>query len=156
MTTTSVTCEIRLAEAIKYPACSGGDREVILHLRQRLGVNFYPRKERQRMKESLWRRRRPKEKKLETTACASVPFVHCCFIGVEGRVLVLSVSSDKGLLAFKHNFLLLVCWACFASGRLGRKKGIVVVWAHRRTHERGHLQRLIWWWEVTVVHHARL
>lgn len=87
------------------------------------------------MKESLSRRRRPKEKNLETTACASVPFVRCCFVDVEGRVLVLSVSSDKGLLALKHNCLLLVHSTRFASGGLARKKGIVVVWVHRRRHE---------------------
>lgn len=40
MTTTSVTYEIRLAEAIQYVAYTGGDTEVILHLRQSLGVIF--------------------------------------------------------------------------------------------------------------------
>lgn len=40
MTTTSVTCEIRPAVAIQYLAYTGGDTEVILHLRQLLGVIF--------------------------------------------------------------------------------------------------------------------
>lgn len=40
MTTTSVTCEIRLAEAIQYLAYTGGKTEVILHRRQLLGVIF--------------------------------------------------------------------------------------------------------------------
>lgn len=40
MTTTSVTREIRLTEAIQYLAYMGGDTEVILHLSQLRGVIF--------------------------------------------------------------------------------------------------------------------
>lgn len=97
MTTTSVTREIRLAAAIQYLACTRGDAEVILHLRQILCVIFIlAERERQRTKE-----RKPcdgkgggKKRNLETRECASVLFVRSCFISVEGRVLVLSVSRE--------------------------------------------------------------
>lgn len=100
-------------------------REEILHLRQLLGVNFIlaeRERERQRMKESLWRQRRQKEKNLETRECASLLFVRCCFINVEGRVLVLSVSRDECSADFKHSFCLFVCWACVASAGLARTR----------------------------------
>lgn len=49
----------------------------------------------------------------ETRECASsIFFVRSCFIGVEGRVLVLSVSREKCLSAFKQDFCLLVLGSC--------------------------------------------
>lgn len=68
---------------------------MILHLRQLLGVIFIL-VERDAAKgiKALSRQRRWKEKSLETRECASLVFVHSCFISVEGCVLILSVSSQ--------------------------------------------------------------
>lgn len=56
-----------------------------------------------------------------------------CFTGVEGRVLVLSVSRDKGLSVFELNFCLLVCRACVASGGLATKRDCGGVGASKDT-----------------------
>lgn len=99
MTTTSVTCEIRLAEAIQYLAYTGGDAEVILHRRRLLGVIFRETVNERELETSETK----KEKNLETRECASLlllllfVFVRSRFMDVEGSVLVLSVSGDKRL-----------------------------------------------------------
>ncbi len=111
--------------------------EVILHLRQLVGVIFIL-AEREKERDGEWKkardgRRRRKEKNLETRECASLLFVRSCFINVEGHVLVLSVSREKWLSVFKHNFCLLVC--CVASAGLARTQGRGrYVWEHRGTH----------------------
>lgn len=152
MTTTSVTCEIRRPRAIQYLGCRGGDSEVILHLRTLLGVSFIPT---QRGRE--WKTAcdgKGGRKNLETAECASVPFVRFCSTNIEGHVLALSISADGGLCVCE----LTVCRACVAFGVLERDTG--PCWdGSIKGHTGdtlGHLQRLIWWWEVTVVHHARL
>lgn len=93
MTTTSVTCEIRLAEAIQYLAYTGGDTEVILHLRQLLGVIFIL-AARQRIKE---RRRRKEKEHGNKRACASVVFL-CVLVSINvERVCACSVSQQRSV-----------------------------------------------------------
>lgn len=126
MTTTSVTCEIRLAEAIQYLAYTGGDTEVILHLRLSLGVIFIL-AERQRMKESALRRRRRKGKNLETRECVLLFFL-CVLVSidVEGRVLVLSVSREV-FICFLTSVCFCVlgsCFICRTICRTSEDKGI--------------------------------
>lgn len=76
MTTTSVTCEIRLAEAIQYLAYKGGNAEVILHRRRLLGVIF---RETVNERELETSKETKKKRNLETRECASLLFF-CAFL----------------------------------------------------------------------------
>lgn len=105
MTTTSVTCEIRLAAAIQYLACARGaftpETAAVLFSTSR------------RKKERLvTAEEAEKEKSRETRECASDLFVRSCFISVEGRVLVLSLSEEEAC----SELVLLCAGACVAEG----------------------------------------
>lgn len=93
-------------------------------------------REEQRMKESLWRRRRRKEKNLETRECASLSFFFLCLcVPVSSTLKDVCLFCQSAETSVDLFFSVCLCAGLVLQqhGR-GIGGGGCVVWGHRGTH----------------------